>query len=450
MQSLMTIKISKFNFWKLGISAIGLVGTIAIAYIIFRPQPTPEINIETDTVLVKSQDLQLQIKVNGLVQSIRKINISPSTQGRIMELFVREGDRIQAGQAIARMDDEQLQAQVSQYEAILDRSQAQLAERLAGSRQEEVAKAEADVIRSEARVQEARSRLQLATEKLNRRQILQKEGAITREALNESQVDVRNAEDNLTQTQASLAISQQDLARQRSGFRAEEIAQTRSQVAEANAQLQSFQIQLNNTLVRAPFGGIITRRFTDVGDFVAPTTSASSSDGATSASIAELSSGLEVEAKVPEANIAGIKQGQSVEVRSDSYPDQVFKGQVQSIAPRAVKENSITSFRVKVKLETGLEQLKAGMNVKLAFIAEPIQNALVVPLSAVVTQKDGQRGIWLLDANREIRFQLIRLGSENGSQAQILEGLKAGDRILISPPANQIIPGVDNTQGTGM
>jgi HlyD family secretion protein len=450
MQSLMTIKISKFNFWKLGISAIGLVGTIAIAYIIFRPQPTPEINIETDTVLVKSQDLQLQIKVNGLVQSIRKINISPSTQGRIMELFVREGDRIQAGQAIARMDDEQLQAQVSQYEAILDRSQAQLAERLAGSRQEEVAKAEADVIRSEARVQEARSQLQLATEKLNRRQILQKEGAITREALNESQVDVRNAEDNLTQTQASLAISQQDLARQRSGFRAEEIAQTRAQVAEANAQLQSFQIQLNNTLVRAPFGGIITRRFTDVGDFVAPTTSASSSDGATSASIAELSSGLEVEAKVPEANIAGIKQGQSVEVRSDSYPDQVFKGQVQSIAPRAVKENSITSFRVKVKLETGLEQLKAGMNVKLAFIAEPIQNALVVPLSAVVTQKDGQRGIWLLDANREIRFQLIRLGSENGSQVQILEGLKAGDRILISPPANQIIPGVDNTQGTGM
>jgi HlyD family secretion protein len=450
MQSLMTIKISKFNFWKLGISAIGLAGTIAIAYIIFRPQPTPEINIETDTVLVKSQDLQLQIKVNGLVQSIRKINISPSTQGRIMELFVREGDRIQAGQAIARMDDEQLQAQVSQYEAILDRSQAQLAERLAGSRQEEVAKAEADVIRSEARVQEARSQLQLATEKLNRRQILQKEGAITREALNESQVDVRNAEDNLTQTQASLAISQQDLARQRSGFRAEEIAQTRAQVAEANAQLQSFQIQLNNTLVRAPFGGIITRRFTDVGDFVAPTTSASSSDGATSASIAELSSGLEVEAKVPEANIAGIKQGQSVEVRSDSYPDQVFKGQVQSIAPRAVKENSITSFRVKVKLETGLEQLKAGMNVKLAFIAEPIQNALVVPLSAVVTQKDGQRGIWLLDANREIRFQLIRLGSENGSQVQILEGLKAGDRILISPPANQIIPGVDNTQGTGM
>lgn len=450
MQSSMPIKASKLNPWKLGISAIGLVGTIAITYTIFRAQPTPETNLETDTVLVQSQDLQLQIKVNGVVQLIRKINISPRTEERIVELFVREGDRIQPGQVIARMDNQQLQAQVSQYQAILARSQAQLAEQLAGTRPEEMVKAEAEVIRSEAQVQEARSRLQLATEKLNRRQLLEREGAISREALDESQAEVRNAEDNLTQTQASLAIAQQELARQRNGFRAEEIAQTRAQVAEATAQLQSFQIQLDNSLVRAPFGGIITRRFTDVGDFVAPTTSASSSDGATSASIAELSSGLEVQAKVPEASIAEIKPGQSVEVRSDSYPDQVFKGQVQAIAPRAVQENNITFFRVKVTLETGLEQLKAGMNVKLTFIGEPIQDALVVPLAAVVTQQDGQQGVWLVNADGEPRFQVVRLGSESGSQAQILDGLNDGDRILISPPADQVIPGVDNTEGTGL
>ncbi|WP_228052767.1 efflux RND transporter periplasmic adaptor subunit [Nodosilinea sp. LEGE 07298] len=450
MQSSMPIKASKLKPWKLGISAIGLVGTIAITYNIFRAQPTPETNLETDTVLVQSQDLQLQIKVNGVVQPIRKINISPRTEGRIVELFVREGDFIEPGQVIARMDNEQLQAQVSQYQAILARSQAELAERLAGTRPEEIAKAEADVIRFEAQVQEARSRLQLAMEKLNRRQLLEREGAISRETLDEAQADVRNAEDNLTQTQASLAIAQQELARQRNGFRAEEIAQTRAQVAEATAQLQSFQIQLDNSLVRAPFGGIITRRFTDVGDFVAPTTSASSSDGATSASIAELSSGLEVEAKVPEASIAGIKPGQSVEVRSDSYPNQVFQGHVQAIAPRAVQENNITSFRVKVMLKTGLEQLKAGMNVKLAFMGEPIQDALVVPLAAVVTQQDGQQGVWLVNADGEPRFQVVRLGSESGSQAQILDGLNAGDRILISPPADQVIPGVDNTEGTGL
>ena len=79
------------------------------------------INLEKDTVLVQSEDLQMQIKANGVVQPIRKINISPKEAGRIIELLVREGDRVQSGQTIARMDDEQLQAQVNQYRGVMAR-----------------------------------------------------------------------------------------------------------------------------------------------------------------------------------------------------------------------------------------------------------------------------------------------------------------------------------------
>jgi HlyD family secretion protein len=450
MQPSVLINVGKLNPWIVGIATLGLVGTIAIAASVMQTQPVPDINLEKETVQVQAQDLQIQIKANGIVQPIRKINISPKEAGRIVELLVREGDRVAAGQVIARMDNEQLQAQVSQYESVLARSQAELAQRLAGNRQEDIAKAEAEMSRYEAQLQEARSRLQLATEKFDRRQYLAEQGAISREALDESQIEVRNARDNLSQVQASLMVARQEMTKQRNGFRVEEIAQARAQVAEAAAQLQGYEIQLGNTLVRVPFAGIITRRFTDVGDFVAPTTSASATDGATSASIAELSSGLEIEAKVPEASIARIRLGQVVEVRCDSYPDQTFKGNVRLIAPRAIQENNVTSFRIKVSLQTGLESLKAGMNAKLAFIGEPVKNALVVPLAVVVTQKDGQKGVWLVDAENRPRFQSVRLGSESGSQAQILAGLKAGDRILLSPPINQPIPGVDNTQGTGL
>lgn len=100
-------------------------------------------------------------------------------------------------------------------------------------------------------------------------------------------------------------------------------------------------------------------------------------------------------------------------------------------------------------LRTGLDILKAGMNVKLTFVGEPIKKALVVPLAAIATQKDGQKGVWLVKGQQS-RFQFVRLGSESGSEAQVLEGLRAGDRIRLSPPANQPIPGVDNTQGTGI
>jgi HlyD family secretion protein len=176
---------------------------------------------------------------------------------------------------------------------------------------------------------------------------------------------------------------------------------------------------------------------------VTPTTSASSSDGATSASIVELSRGLEVEAKVPEASIARIKPGQSVEIRADAYTDNIFKGRVRLIAPRAVQENNVTSFRVKVALQTGQDKLKAAMNVKLAFIGDSISNALVVPLAAIVTKKDGQIGVLVPDKNNQAQFRPVTVGPTSGDQIQILQGVSKGERILLSPPEGQVIPGVD-------
>jgi HlyD family secretion protein len=446
----MWMKARKLKPWLMGFSALGILGTAAIAYFTFSPRPTPRLDLANDTVVVQSNDLAVQIKANGVVQPVRKINLSPKESGRVVELFVWEGDRVRLGQAIARMDDEQIRAQVHQYRAAVTRTQADLAQKLAGNRHEDIAKAEAEVEKYRAQLTEARSRLQLASDRVKRKRFPVEQGAVSHDSLNESLTEERNAKDNLNQVQASLTAAQQELLKQRRGYRIEEIAQAKAQVAEATAQLRAYETQLANTLVQAPFPGIITRRFADVGDFVTPTTSASTSDGATSASIAELSSGLEVEAKVPEASIARINPGQIVEIRSDSYPDRSFKGRVRLIAPRAVQENNVTSFRVKVTLQSGLEKLKAGMNVKLAFRGEPVRNALVVPLAAIVTQKDSQKGVWLVGAENQVKFQSIRLGAESGDRAQVLAGVKRGDRVLLSPPANQVIPGVDNTEGTGL
>lgn len=261
----------------------------------------------------------------------------------------------------------------------------------------------------------------------------------------------RNARDNLKSAEASLAVARQELALQLKGYRAEEIAASEAELAASEAQLRSYQTQLKDTLLRAPFAGVITRKFASCGSFVTPTTAASSSDGATSASIAELSSGLEVEAKIPEANIARIKPGQLVEVRSDAYPEKSFQARVRLIAPRAIQdsqENKVTSFRVKVLLQTGQDLLKSGMNVKLSFIGDKIPNALVVPLAAIVTQKDGQTGVWVPDEKKQAKFRLVSVGSLSGDRIQILKGVTKGDRILLSPPAGQTIPGIDTMSGS--
>lgn len=91
MQSSTWIKAGKLKLWTLVLSTVGLLGAAAIAYFTFV-RSTPHINLE-NTVLVQSKNLHLQIKANGVVQPVRKINISPKEAGRIIELLVREGDQ---------------------------------------------------------------------------------------------------------------------------------------------------------------------------------------------------------------------------------------------------------------------------------------------------------------------------------------------------------------------
>ncbi|MBE9019816.1 efflux RND transporter periplasmic adaptor subunit, partial [Chroococcidiopsidales cyanobacterium LEGE 13417] len=133
---------------------------------------------------------------------------------------------------------------------------------------------------------------------------------------------------------------------------------------------------------------------------------------------------------------------QPVEIRSDAY-NKTFKGRVRTIAPRAIREDNVTSFRVKVSLQTGQNQLKSGMNIKLTFLSDKIKDAVVVPLTAVVTKKNGQTGVFMPDREGHIRFREVALGASSSTHAQVLEGVNRGDRVLITPPPGQAIPGVD-------
>lgn len=435
-------KIKKPNFWLMGLVAAGLLGTATTAYLVFR-STAPKSDITNLIVEVTSKDIAVQIKANGVVQAVQNINLSPKEAGRIAKLYVDEGDRVEQNQLVARMEDEQFQAQVNQYKAALAKSQADLAQKRAGARPEEIAEAKAKLAAAEANVAEIQEKLNRAAEVLKRNQFLAQEGAISQNALGDYLSQERSARANLDAAVARMKEQRETLEKIRNGTRKEEIAQAEANVAQATALLQYYESQLKNTSIRAPFAGTITRRFAQEGDFVTPTTSASSSDGATSASIVELSRGLEVEAKVPEASIARIKQGQSVEIRADAYSDNIFKGRVRLIAPRAVQENNVTSFRVKVALQTGQDKLKAAMNVKLAFIGDSISNALVVPLAAIVTKKDGQTGVLVPDKNNQAQFRPVTVGPTSDDQIQILQGVSKGERILLSPPEGQVIPGVD-------
>ncbi|MGL5833013.1 MAG: HlyD family secretion protein, partial [Waterburya sp.] len=225
-------------------------------------------SVASQTISIKSQDLTVQIQGNGTVQAIRTNNLSPEEPGRIAELYIEEGDRVTKGQVIARMESDRLQVEVKQYQAMVQKAQANLAQVKAGSLPEAIAAAQARVATAQANVAMAEAKLKRSQAEKQRNQLLVQQEVITVNAFEEFASQETEAEASLAAELAQLTEQQQNLAETQRGSRVEEIAQAAASVAEAEAQLASVQIQLNKTTVRAPFAGIITRRYAETGDYV--------------------------------------------------------------------------------------------------------------------------------------------------------------------------------------
>jgi HlyD family secretion protein len=425
-------KVSKSTIWLIALALVGLSGlSIAIYLAVLRA--TAPLDINALTVPVQEKNLAVRITESGTVVPIQTVNLSPKTSGRIAQLYVEQGDKVKSGEVIARMESRDIEAQRVQAKANIAQAQARLKELQVGNRPEEIAQAQATVVQNQAQVADAQARLNLARERVTRNQALASEGAISRDQLDAVLNEERTARAGLERVQASVREAEQRLQLLRKGTRPEQIAQAAAAVAEAKGRLQAIEVQQEDTLVRAPFSGVVTQKYATVGAFVTPTTTASSTSSATSTSIVALANGLEVLAKVPEVDLSQVKFGQPVEIVADAYPDKTFQGQVRLIAPEAVVQQDVTSFEVRVTIKTGLALLRSRMNVDATFLGKQLNHALVIPTVAVVTQQ-GQTGVMIPDAKGKAQFRPVTLGSSIGNQTQILKGVKPGERVFVDLP----------------
>jgi HlyD family secretion protein len=427
--------------WIIGIVAVGVIGGgIATTVAVRRHQQT-NYAVEEFTIPVEAQPLEVRITASGSVEAAESVNLSPRNSDVLIDLRVEQGDRVEAGQVIARMKSDDVEADVARARAQVDQAQARLAELRAGNRAEDIDQAIAQVAQAEARVADAEARLSLAEDRLGRNESLEQEGAISQNELNDYINERDRAQATLRQQQQALQESEYRLDLLQNGSRIEDIEEAEAQVREAIANLRAAEVRLEDTYIRAPFDGIISQKYATEGAFVTPTTSASEASSATSSAIVAITSGIEVLAEVPEVDISQIYPDQRVEVTADAYPDSVFEGRVKRIAPQAIIDPSrgdFVYFEVTVELTTGLDQLRAGMQTDVTFIGDELQNALVVPTVAIVSQ-DGQQGVLVPDDNKRVRFRRVTIGPQVGNQIQILEGVEAGDRVFVELPPGQTL-----------
>ncbi|ARV59295.1 efflux transporter periplasmic adaptor subunit [Nostocales cyanobacterium HT-58-2] len=445
-KDLKQIKIPK---WLVGLLILGLLGGggyLGVRQFMMVQRQERQSRIQT--AVVEKTNLPVTISANGNVQPERSINVSPKTSGVLKKLLVKEGDRVQQGQILAYMDDSNLRGQLTQANGQLENAQANLRLLLAGSRSEDIAKAQADVRNNQAQLVQAQSRLDLASLRVKRLSTPTQEGAVSRDTLDEALTEERNAKDNLEQVKASLAAANQELAKLNNGSRPEEIEQARAQVVSAQGSLQTIQAQINDTVIRAPFTGLVTRKFADPGAFVTPTTAGSEVSSATSSSILALASQNQVTAKVAETNISQIKVGQTVTIQADAYPDKKFTGKVVQVAAQSTVEQNVTNFEVKSSLSDPENILRAGMNVNVDFNVGKLDNALVIPTVAIVRQENAS-GVMVLTPgnNRRPRFRPITTGVTVGNKTVVRSGLQEGERVMLSFPAGQRPQGSGTSRG---
>jgi RND family efflux transporter MFP subunit len=324
------------------------------------------------------------VTANGYVVARTKASVSAKTAGRLAYLGVSEGSIVTKGQVIARLDNADYQAAVSQAQANVGSADASVIEARSDHEQ---------LVRDAARIRDIR----------------------TKNANLISQQDLETATSRAAQAEARLTAA---LARKRS----------------AEAGLNMAEASNDNTIIRAPFSGTVLRKDAEVGEVVAPSVGGGLTRGAV-VTLADLQT-LEVEVDVNEAYIARIRGGAPARITLDAYPDTSFRGLVRQVVPTADRQRA--TVQVKVSILDHDARILPEMGAKVDFLQEESarvagatpKTVIRVPSAAVKTDA-GASVVWIVRDGRLTR-RAVQTGPVSAGFLEVRSGLNGGEQLLVA------------------
>ena len=403
------------SWGRYGITALLVV--LAAGFFLLRGYLDP---IEVEVAVAQRLDPGAPAPVltaGGYIIPHRKVELAPKITGRVEWVGVEKGDRVERGQVVLRIEQREFLVAVDRAEAALLGARARLKELEAGSRPEEIE-------RARAALEEARSNVANAVLELDRFQRLYAEGAVSRQLLD-------GAKNRYEVALAQRMAAEQSYELTRIGPRQEQIDLARAQVREAEAALRATQVDLDNTLIRAPVAGTILERLVEPGEIV--TTSFIGGRGAKSAvlSMANLTV-LDVEVDVSQNEFRKVRLNQPATIVPDAFPDRTYRGYLAELAPEANRQKA--TLQVKVRILDPDDIIRPEMNAKVTFLEPPRATPggppkVLVPKEAIVT-RDGQRLVYLANGSKAAG-RPVKIGAEVDGKVEVLEGLQGGETVVV-------------------
>ena len=359
------------------------------------------LEVEVASVTERAAGAQASVlNASGYVTARRRATVSSKVTGKVIEVNVEEGMAVREGQVLARLDDSSLQAALKLYRAQLEAARQQIPE-------------------TEVRLQQARIQLR-------RQEQLRKEGLNTPN-------DIDNARAEVDSLVARMASAQE-------------------QVKVAESQIGMQLTAIDDTIIRAPFSGVAISKDAQAGEMVSPVSAGGGFTRTGISTIVDMKS-LEIEVDVNESYINRVRPGQPVSAVLDAYPDWQIPAHVITLVPTADRQKATVLVRIgfqpfdklraapsKVEGQQLDPRILPDMGVKVTFMREadtqdaPLAQAVTLVPQAAVKTDNGTSYVFVVKQNA-VERRAIKTGGTDGDRLEVLAGLKGGEQVVISPPA---------------
>ncbi|MEO7794537.1 MAG: efflux RND transporter periplasmic adaptor subunit [Thermoanaerobaculia bacterium] len=367
---------------------VALVLAAALAFFFLRPRA---IQVRTALAVESAAGSgpAAVLNASGYVTARRQATVSSKITGKVAEIFVEEGMKVEAGQVLARLDDRQARLELELAQAQLNASEKALAE--------------------------TEANLALAKKDLERNRQLTQSGVSSQAALDTAEAQATSLEARLQRQRGDAEVTRRNVAILR--------------------QL------LDDTIIRSPFAGVAISKDAQPGEMVSPVSAGGGFTRTGISTIVDMTS-LEIEVDVNEAYLQRVTSGQKVRATLDAYPEAPFPAHLITVIPSADRDKAT------VKVRIGFDELDPrilpDMGVKVAFLADATAGAggtarptVRVPRSAI-RDDAADKIVFVVGPEGALERRAVSVALGSGDMAEITAGLHGGEKIVIEGPAELV------------
>jgi HlyD family secretion protein len=418
----------------IGILILIVGGGLVWANFAFKKTEGPTVTVEA----IKTRKLESIVSASGRIRARRTVNITSEVSGKVMKLAVEEGDRVKQGQFLLQVDPRNVRNRLQVSESSLEQQKIALQQ-------------------ARQTLENSKVSLKLAEDELARQRRLDRDGLATRQAFEQAQDTVKLRTGDVRNAEQAISTADQRI---------------KSQMAD----LSNAEHDLSRVTIESPIDGIVTKRNVEEGEMAVQ--GFTNNPSVVLLIVADMSV-IEAEIEVDETDIPNVKLGQKTKITIDALPDRTFTAKVTEIgnspinATTAGAVRQAINFKVIVTLDGQIPEVRPGFTCTADITTADRENAVAVPIQALAVREltfdpqgkvvkppktePGRRpapagaeaaelkpgftkketeGVFLVDKESKVQFVQVKTGVAGDKFFEVLDGLKAGDRVVTGPFAS--------------